>query len=168
VLFRSIPSKRETEVTYQSAELLTDAFFDCSYLDALDENTIVCAMPIELPQDNWDLYAACHNSNDLCIIINIISERNPELIPFLSEFLSSRRLYANNMFAMPWCIFDELCSFWFDLLKGFENQVMGERASNYQNRDISFLSERVFDLWLRYKKSKGLNVLELPIFFLTE
>jgi hypothetical protein len=62
-------------------------------------------------------------------------------------------------------LFDELCEFWFDVLKKFEAAHPEPVASNeMQSRDIAFLSERVFDIWVKKKIAEGVKTSYVPIY----
>ncbi|MBH1965666.1 MAG: DUF4422 domain-containing protein [Comamonadaceae bacterium] len=126
-------------------------------------NTILTALPLDVGPNVWDQYASVHNANDLCEITNLIVMRHPYLTPFLAESFQSKAFYANNLFVTHWDHFDELCSIWFDLLEIFDKKVPARVEDSYQRRDISFLSERIFDVWVRYRVSQGTRLLTRPI-----
>ncbi|MET4574916.1 DUF4422 domain-containing protein [Ottowia thiooxydans] len=132
---------------------------------ALQSNpdTILTALPLDVGMNVWDQYASVHNANDLCEITNLIVERHPYLTPFLAESFGSKAFYANNLFVTHWEHFDELCSIWFDVLGIFDEKVPARVEDSYQRRDISFLSERIFDAWVRYRVSQGTRLVTLPI-----
>lgn len=153
-------------MSIKDLESNTDSYFDVQVLDQVRGNIVMVARPVKLNMTIWEQYALAHNIKDYCHVLNIISRRYPELMPFAVEHFNSNSLYANNMLVTCWPIFDELCTFLFHLLKDFEKIVPYDRASTYQNRDISFLAERVFDLWLRYKQSTGTKIIECPIFLI--
>ena len=159
-------SNRATVLSIKDLESNTDSYFDVQVLDQVRGNIVMVARPVKLNMTIWEQYALAHNIKDYCHVLNIISRRYPELMPFAVEHFNSNSLYANNMLVTCWPIFDELCTFLFHLLKDFEKIVPYDRASTYQNRDISFLAERVFDLWLRYKQSTGTKIIECPIFLI--
>lgn len=95
-----------------------------------------------------------------------MSRQYPFLLPHALAQFRVRDLYANNLFIMNWGLFDELCGIWFNLLKDFERQLPSHRSTTYQNRDLSFLAERIFDLWLRSKQQAGTRLVHVPIFFI--
>jgi Domain of unknown function (DUF4422)/Methyltransferase domain len=156
----------ETVLSTKDLEKHTGCYFDEHVLERVRGNAIICASPVWLNETIWEQYGSAHNINDYCRILSSISQRYPNLMPFAVEQFKSNRLYARNMLVTRWSIFNELCTLWFDLLKEFEREVPANRGVPYQNRDISFLAERVFDLWIRHKKSTGTKIIEMPIFII--
>lgn len=111
-------------------------------------------------------YADIHTADDLCLLVSLISKRQPHLLPYARNLFSGNALYPCNMFIMSWPLFEELCPVWFGILREFEALVPPGRASAYQNRDISFLAERLFDVWLRHAvDQRGVRLELRPTFF---
>jgi hypothetical protein len=159
-------TERETVLSANDLETHTGSYFDEHVLERVRGNAIICARPLPLSRTIWEDYDIRHNIKDYCHILSSISRRYPDLMPSAVEQFESRELYARNMVVTNWSLFNELCALWFDLLKEFEREVPANRGNAYQNRDVSFLAERVFDLWIRYKKSTGTTIIETPIFFI--
>ena len=57
-------------------------------------------------------------------------------------------------------LFDEYCSWLFDILFDLEQHINIENLNDYQKRLYGFLSERLLNIWIRYNK---LNVKNLPV-----
>ena len=164
-----VPRDRPREKLFcrkKTSKIIWISYFEVQVLEQVRGNAVLVAPPIELEERIWEQYASAHNIKDYCHILNLISRYYPELMPFAVEHFNSNSLYANNMLVTCWPIFDELCTVLFHLLKEFERIVPSDRANTYQSRDISFLAERVFDLWLRHKQSTGTKIIECPIFFI--
>ena len=157
---------RETFLSANELDTYKCAYFDKHIVEQVRENTIICAPPMRLSETIWEQYDLVHNIQDYCRILSSISWRYPDLMSFAVEQFHSNEIYANNLLVANWRHFHELCTLWFDLLKEFERQVPADRANAYQNRDISFLSERVFDLWVRHKRATGTMIIEMPIFLI--
>jgi hypothetical protein len=138
--------------------------YNHDYCEGLLHDGIAVANPCVLDQTIWYQYGDCHNSNDWCWVLSKLSRDYPFLLPYALEQFDSSSLFAYNMFITNWEKFEELCSLWFDILLEFEAQVPYGRSNSYQNRDIGFMAERIFDIWIRYKKSSGEEIRELPIF----
>src|SRR5262249_31681485 len=132
------------------------------------ENVVICPRRVNLGMTVWDQYCESHNTEDFCWIISIISSKYPFLRPYISEQLNSVSMYSYNMFITNWELFDQICSLWFDILQEFELHKPRVSISSYQARDISFLAERIFDIWLRYRVASGTRVIEVPIFFIKQ
>lgn len=158
-------TNRETKIQEKDLPNHTASYFDQTMFNSLQGNALIVALPLESDLTIWDDYGRWHNLQDYCRIVNIIARKYPQLIPFMVEQHETNALFGTNMFVMSWLFFDELCRMWFDVLLEFEKEVPPNRGNSYQNRDISFLSERVFDAWVRYKKFLGTEIIQVPIFF---
>ncbi len=130
-------------------------------------DTLIVAPPLDLNGSVWDQYAIAHNINDLCVVTNLIAHRHPYLGPHLAETYGAKTLYANNLFLTRWDHFDELCGLWFDVLGAFERSVPVRPEDRYQRRDVSFLAERVFDAWVRFRQAQGTRLVTVPILEIT-
>jgi hypothetical protein len=137
----------------REATLLGDSF-----LKLLDKDTIITPHPKLLNRSIFDQYQLHHKINDLCLTLSILDANFPELSEFTPIVFDSYELYANNMFITSWKNFDEICQIWFTVLTIFEYTVNNNGQNRYQRRDISFLAERIFTIWIHYKKHQGLKL----------
>ena len=141
--------------------------FTCpGLISSIDKGLIVVAKPIDLGMPVFDNYSRYHNTNDYLTMFAIVADSVPWLLPFLAEDFSSSHMYANNMFLMNWERFDTICSAWFSVLMEFCERVGADRAGKYQNRDVSFLSERLFNALIKYAGSQGIEVRQQPVYFI--
>lgn len=148
----SIPGNQEYRTVISPAEVAAcnkNFLHDGLHGDCLN-GTVIIPFPTPLKYTPFNHYATYHNAHDLCKIITLIAKKAPELLPYTGNLFNGDSLYSHNMFIMGWDLFDQLCKVWFGLLLDFEAMVAADRANSYQNRDISFLAERVFDIWIRY------------------
>ena len=130
-------------------------------------DTLIVPPPLEVSHSIWDQYALTHNANDLCMVTNLIVRSHPFLIPHLAESFSTSKLYANNLFITRWDHFEELCTLWFDVLFEVERSVPVRTEDPYQRRDLAFLAERIFDIWVRYRAARGTQLQAVPLFEIT-
>lgn len=112
-------------------------------------------------------YMQAHFADHYILAINCILKHYPHLTPFAIRQFESNRGYFNNMFICPAAFFDELCNWWFEALFLIEEQLTPPHDS-YQKRVMAFLSERLLDMYLRWRFAAGTPKRELPIFFLTD
>jgi SAM-dependent methyltransferase len=112
-------------------------------------------------------YMHDHLPNHYILAINFILEHYPHLAPYALRQFESNRGYFNNMFLCPADFFNELCTWWFDALFHIEAHLMPSRDP-YQKRAMAFLSERLLDMYLRWRFATGTPRHELPIFFLAD
>lgn len=158
--------ERERKISREELALRRHQLFDEAALQRCAQDAVIVPKQFQLINTPWNQYSYDHNASDLCVLVSLISARAPELLPYLGNLMSGRSIYAYNMFVMRWEMFDTLCQTWFDILLEFERLVPVNRALAYQNRDISFLSERLFDAWIRFAVAQyQVKLVELPIFY---
>lgn len=149
------------QVSACSANFLHDGVRE----DALG-GRVILPFPTPVTYSPFNHYATYHNPHDLCRVLSLMAWRAPELLPYTDNLFNGNSLFCHNMFIMKWDLFDELCKVWFGILQEFESQVPSERATSYQNRDISFLAERIFDVWIRYAADRlGAGLMPTTMYF---
>ena len=107
-------------------------------------------------------YQRYHNSTDLGIIAQILSEKCPGYLDAFNKMLEGTSLYANNMFILPAAHFNRFMEWWFLILFEFEKQVNLEDYRGYQQRIMGFLAERLLTTWFLHE---GLKIKELPVVY---
>ena len=108
-------------------------------------------------------YEHAHNKRDLDEIEKIIRTQYPSYIEAFEKVMNSRKLYIYNMFAMNKTLFNEYCTWLFDILFTLEKRIDITNYDKYNARVFGFLSERLFNVWLEKKqlKIKTVNVIFL-------
>lgn len=108
-------------------------------------------------------YEHAHNKRDLDEIEKIIRTQYPSYIEAFEKVMNSRKLYIYNMFVMNKALFDEYCTWLFDILFTLEKRIDITNYDKYNARVFGFLSERLFNVWLEKKqlKIKTVNVVFL-------
>jgi len=82
----------------------------------------------------------------------------------IKSSLSKNSLYLYNMFIMKKDLFQEYCDWLFDILFELEKKISTKDYDSYQKRVFGFLSERLFNIWLEYKKKdQNIRIKELNI-----
>ena len=126
---------------------------------------IIIPPPVKIPNNIFTHYCAEHIADDMLEVISIIYNKHPSFKKITANSTSENYLYCNNMFIMKADLFDNLCSFWFDILFEFEhNNPHPKSLVNNQGRDIAFLSERIFDIWIKKMINEGCKVHYTPIY----
>jgi hypothetical protein len=126
---------------------------------------IIVPPPLNIPNNIFTHYCAEHVADDMLEAISIINNNHPSFKKMTANSTSDNYLYCNNMFIMKADLFNNLCSFWFNVLFEFErNNPHPKSLVNNQGRDIAFLSERVFDIWIKQMIKEGYNVHYVPIY----
>ena len=79
--------------------------------------------------------------------------------------MNRRKLHILNMFAMKKSLFDEYCTWLFDILFELEKRTSMTGYDTYESRLYGFMSERLFNVWL---ERQNLKKVEVPVVFLED
>lgn len=139
--------------------------FDPVAVSAVDQRIAIVGKELFLGSTVYDHYAKCHNSRDYSQTFEIVALHRPEIAKYMAEQFGRATLFGSNLAILSWADFDDLCSFWFSVLARYAASAAWPRGDSYQDRDASFLAERLFDAWIRFKRDQGLVLQELPILF---
>lgn len=143
--------------TYPSNFDITD--WDKENLDSLMENhDIILPQKLKLKVSQYDYYKQRHISKDLDIIKTIIEKKYPNYVTAMQQALNSQWGYFCNMFIMKKDIFNEYCSWLFDILSEAEELIDTTDYDSYQSRVLGFLSERMVNIFIQYKKESSPNL----------
>lgn len=150
-------------------------------LDSMNCDVIVPQQIHCFPPSVWSHYEAAHNIKDLEMVCDIANEKYDISYDVINEVLKNNNiLYTFNMFIMKKELFNEYCEFMFNVLGEFlkrnnisnfddvvkmiennnEKYIKNCEPNNkilYQARIGGFLAERLFTLWLSWKKLKVAN-----------
>lgn len=108
-------------------------------------------------------YEHAHYKKDLDEVEAIIVEKYPQYSAAFTTVMNRRKLHILNMFAMKKTLFDQYCSWLFDILFTLESRIDISSYSPYEARIYGFLSERLFNVWLEKQRLKEV---EVPVVFL--
>lgn len=108
-------------------------------------------------------YEHAHYKKDLDEVEAIIAEKYPQYSAAFTTVMNRRKLHILNMFVMKKTLFDQYCSWLFDILFTLESRIDISGYSPYEARIYGFLSERLFNVWL---EKQGLKEVEVPVVFL--
>jgi hypothetical protein len=103
-----------------------------------------------------------HNKESLKLLESVLEEKYPEFVEAFHSVLKQKRLFANNMFVLKNHHFQEFMSWWFDLLFEFERRIDLSEYTDYQERIMGFIAERLLNVWFMKKK---LKCVELPVIY---
>lgn len=97
-------------------------------------------------------YVEDHKKRDIELAQNIINSKYPEYNSSFNQVMNSKYEYGFNMMITRKDILDEYSQWLFDILFDLENIIDISKYDEYQKRIYGFLSERLFNVWLKYKK----------------
>ena len=108
-------------------------------------------------------YEKYHDINDLLLCGKIIKKKYPDYYPEFEKLLKQKKYYPFNMFIAKKELIDEYCEWLFDILFESEKTINKtlETKDKYNKRVYGFLSERLFNVWIKTKK---LKIKELPVY----
>ena len=132
-----------------------------------NEDTIDSAMEsydIILPQravfelNIYDHYKRDHIINDLDVVIDVIKQDYPQYSEACDKILKNNECYFCNMFIMKKDIFNEYCTWLFDILQKVEQRINYQERDLYQKRVFGFLGERMLNIFVQYKIDTNPNI----------
>lgn len=91
---------------------------------------------------------------DLDKLGEIIKEKYPDCYACYQDTLAGNKVYFANMMICKKELFDEYCSWLFDLLFELEKHVDMTGYNDYQKRIYGFLSERLLTVYVNYRNLK--------------
>jgi hypothetical protein len=111
-------------------------------------------------------YEINHVRDDLEILENIIKEKKSSYMKSYKKIFKDNKISTYNMFIMRKNIFDEYCSWLFEILFELEGKV--EISKNpYQARLFGFLSERLLNVYIdKLIEDNKIKIKYLPVAFL--
>ncbi|MTK14012.1 MAG: DUF4422 domain-containing protein [Clostridiaceae bacterium] len=99
-----------------------------------------------------------HRKEDLDMVVNILLDKYPHFNDAVEVYLSGFYEYYGNMFFMRKHVYEEYCSWLFDILFTFDGQ-----AVNILPKTNGYLGERLFGIYFTYLKLQSkLSLGELP------
>jgi len=108
-------------------------------------------------------YEHAHYKKDLDEVERIIAEIYPGYSDAFTRIMNQRKLHILNMFVMKKSLFDEYCTWLFDILFELEKRTDLSGYDTYEARLFGFMSERLFNVWL---ERQNLKKCEVPVVFL--
>lgn len=99
----------------------------------------------------YEQYAEAHYKSDMDTCGEIIKEKYPEYYADYQAALNVREGCMANMFVMRRELVEEYCQWIFTILFEAEKRIDYSDRDSYQQRVFGFLSERLFNVWLRHK-----------------
>lgn len=111
-------------------------------------------------ETTYSQYAHTHHAVDLDKTRTIIAEKHPRFIPAFDKTMKSTSGHRFNMLVMKRPLFDDYCTWLFDILFELEKRLDISSYSAYDARVFGFVAERLLDVYVDTKKVK---YAELPV-----
>ena len=136
-------------VEYRKKTILSQKDID----KLLDEGDILLPEKSVLDNDTVrSYYELAHVAKDLATVENIIATKYPKYVDSFNKVMNEHSISYYNMFVMKKELFDEYCTWLFGILFESENQIDISNYDDYQKRVYGFLAERLFSVWIDFKK----------------
>lgn len=129
----------------------------------LKKNDVVTSKVFKFDCSIYDYYKKNHYSEDIDALREIIISKYPTYLEAYDSYFSGHESFMLNMVACKKTIFDEYCSWLFDVLFALEKKIDIRNRDTYQSRVFGFISERLFNVWVKNQnlKTKSLNIFYL-------
>lgn len=109
-------------------------------------------------ESNGSHYLHIHEAEPLKVLQDVIAKDYPEYTDSLNHVLKQTSAHMFNMFVMKRPIFDEYCTWMFDILGKVEQKIDITTYSTYEKRVYGFLSELMLDTWLNVQQYRFVEV----------
>lgn len=117
----------------------------------------------------YELYDAVHYIKDFDVCLEYIAAKYPDIYKIAVQTIHHKPLYWHiaNMCIMKKELYFEYCEWLFDVFFGVKDKIPYHSYDTFQARVFGFLSERLLNIWVEYKKQTQTNLVvkELPLVF---
>ena len=124
----------------------------------MEKYDIILPKKTKLKETLYNDYKKVHHIKDLECIVQIIKAKYPHYKKAIEKALNTKAGYFCNMFVMKKELYNEYCSWLFDILNSAENLIDTTNYNPYQKRAIGFLGERMFSIFIEYKRQTSPNL----------
>lgn len=106
------------------------------------------------------------NVHDLDKMLEIVERKYPDYAPDMKEYLSAPNFRGYNCFVMKKDLFNEMCSYEFDVLAELEKTVDFSTYDLTRTRIYGFMAEILYSSFVYHvKKSRSVNVYDAQMLF---
>lgn len=110
---------------------------------------------------------AWHNVKDFKIMLDVIKEKYPEMLDITEKYMYKYQYsYLYNCFIMKKDIFNEFCSWLFDVLQEIENRIDIEYYTQNQYRTIGTIAERLVGIWALWLMNNKKKIKNVPLIYI--
>lgn len=134
-----------------------------SVCDYLNKGFVYLAKPRHLRQSVFADYCCMHYSRDIIELENVIKSKDTEnkyYSAYYYIFKKNNKFHPYNMFLMRWDLFNDYCSWMFDILFELESRLDISKYDKYQSRIYGFIAERLLNVYIY---ANHVKVLEKPV-----
>lgn len=114
-------------------------------------------------ETNYSQYVHAHHAEDLDKTREILAEKYPAYLPAYDASMKRTSGHRFNMFIMSKKLFNQYCSWLFDILFTLEQRLDISCYNSNDARVYGFVSERLLDVWLDTNK---ISYTEIGVMFM--
>ncbi len=129
--------------------------------EKLKNYDIIVSNEINSSCNVYHAYVRDNSEEELIIVRNIIAEKYPDYLPYYDRLKKTNKYCVCNMMITNKHIFDDYCSWLFDILFSLEEKIDITDRKGQQQRMFGFLSERLLNVYLW--KNNSLKIYHNPI-----
>ena len=152
---------------------LNDTNFIQNFVSQYDLLTMI---PVDLKKVNrksvYDQYkqdGVKLHLKDLDMLLSIIKEKHPAYYDAATSYLHGQKLYLSSVFIMKKTLFQDYCTWLFDILQEFSERTVMDNYSQEAFRTPGHLGERLFGIYYTWLQQKGnCKSCELPLLFFND
>ena len=141
-------------------------------LTSAEAESVIKSASVVLPkprnyfiETNYSHFVHAHPAESMDLTKKIIAEKYPEYLTFFHDVMNRTKAHRFNMMIMKREIFDDYCTWLFDILSELENRLDISAYSDYNKRIYGFISERLLDVFL---EANRISYKELPVMFMEQ
>lgn len=108
------------------------------------------------------------NVKDLDRLIELVDEFYPQYSADMHEYLSGKLFLGYNCFVMRRELFDQLCSFEFDVLGRLEAETDLTNYNQMRSRIYGFMAEILYSVYIYHLEKGGAKVKHIPLVYFNE
>lgn len=116
--------------------------------DLLSRYDMIVTKKLELRMPYYDGFALTHDEKDLIETERVVAEKYPEYAPLFHEMVHKKETYFANMMVCRKPLYDEYCTWLFDILFEVQRRIDTTGYDNYRKRVYGFLSEFLLTVWI--------------------
>lgn len=114
----------------------------------LSQYDMIVTKKLELRMSYYDGFALTHDEKDLVETQRVVAEKYPDYAPLFHEMVHKKETYFANMMVCSKKLYDEYCTFLFDILFEVQKRIDTAGYDNYRKRVFGFLSEFLLTVWI--------------------
>lgn len=114
----------------------------------LSQYDMIVTKKLELRMPYYDGFASTHDEKDLVETERVVSEKYPEYAALFHDMVHKKKTYFANMMICSKQLYDEYCTWLFDILFEVQQRIDTTGYDNYRKRVYGFLSEFLLTVWI--------------------